>query len=72
MMTRDTLTACDGRYGAGGWAAWNCCSTCNCSGVSTAAAAVSASGLIRVAAPLVPEALRSLRQIGEYIREATG
>jgi acetyl esterase/lipase len=26
----------------------------------------------QLAAPLVPEALRSLRQIGEYIREATG
>jgi len=26
----------------------------------------------QLAAPLVPEATRSLRQIGEYIREATG
>jgi acetyl esterase/lipase len=26
----------------------------------------------QMAAPLVPEATRSLRQIGEYIREATG
>ena len=26
----------------------------------------------QVAAPLVPEAIRSLRQIGEYVREATG
>jgi acetyl esterase/lipase len=26
----------------------------------------------QVAAPMVPEAIRSLRQIGEYIREATG
>ena len=26
----------------------------------------------QLAAPVVPEATRSLRQIGEYIREATG
>ena len=26
----------------------------------------------QMAAPLIPEATRSLRQIGEYIREATG
>jgi acetyl esterase/lipase len=26
----------------------------------------------QMAAPLIPEASRSLRQIGEYIREATG
>ena len=26
----------------------------------------------QLAAPIVPEAVRSLRQIGEYIREATG
>ena len=26
----------------------------------------------QVATPMVPEAIRSLRQIGEYIREATG
>ena len=26
----------------------------------------------QLAAPLVPEAIRSLRQIGDYIREATG
>jgi acetyl esterase/lipase len=26
----------------------------------------------QLAAPIVPEATRSLRQIGEYIREATG
>jgi acetyl esterase/lipase len=26
----------------------------------------------QLAAPLLPEAMRSLRQIGEYIREATG
>jgi len=28
--------------------------------------------LFRLGAPLVPEAVRSLRQIGDYIREATG
>ncbi|MGH3561514.1 MAG: alpha/beta hydrolase fold domain-containing protein, partial [Mycobacterium sp.] len=28
--------------------------------------------VFQIAAPLVPEATRSLRQIGEYIREATG
>jgi acetyl esterase/lipase len=26
----------------------------------------------QLAAPMVPEAVRSLRQIGDYIREATG
>jgi hypothetical protein len=28
--------------------------------------------VFQIAAPLVPEASRSLRQIGEYIRDATG
>jgi hypothetical protein len=28
--------------------------------------------VFQLAAPMIPEATRSLRQIGDYIREATG